>query len=77
MQKESLVMNRLKDKVAIIATEMIETVPPKVLQHIRERTPLARLGKPEDIAHAYLFLASDEATFINGTVLSVDGGIAL
>ncbi len=58
-----------------IATEMISTVPEKVLASIKERTPLQRLGEPSDIANAYLFLASDEAAFITGTVLSVDGGI--
>lgn len=57
------------------ATEMLATVPEKVLESVRERTPLRRLGKPEDIANAYLFLASDEAAFITGQVLSVDGGL--
>ncbi len=56
-------------------TDMISTVPEKVLESVRERTPLRRLGKPEDIANAYLFLASDEASFITGHVLSVDGGL--
>lgn len=60
-----------------IETEMVSTVPEKVLQMMRERTPLGRLGKPEDIANAYLFLASSEADFINGAVLSVDGGITI
>lgn len=57
------------------ATEMIQTVPQKVLDAVKERTPLRRLGEPEDIANAFLFLASDEATFITGQVLSVDGGL--
>ncbi|MCX7789899.1 MAG: 3-oxoacyl-ACP reductase FabG [Chloroflexaceae bacterium] len=57
------------------ATEMIATVPEKVLESVRERTPLRRLGTPEDIANAYLFLASDEASFITGVTLSVDGGL--
>ncbi len=60
-----------------IATEMVSTVPEKVLDMLKERTPLGRLGNPEDIANAYLFLASDEANFINGAVLSVDGGLVL
>jgi 3-oxoacyl-[acyl-carrier protein] reductase len=60
-----------------IATEMVSTVPEKVLDMLKERTPLGRLGEPEDIANAYLFLASDEAKFINGAVLSVDGGLVL
>jgi 3-oxoacyl-[acyl-carrier protein] reductase len=40
-------------------------------------TPLGRLGTPEDVAHAYLFLASEEAGFINGAVLTVDGGLVV
>ena len=60
-----------------IATEMITTVPEKVISGITDRTPLNRLGSPADIAHAYLFLASDEASFISGHCLSVDGGITI
>lgn len=60
-----------------IATEMVSTVPEKVLDMLKERTPLGRLGEPEDIANTYLFLSSDEAKFINGAVLSVDGGLVL
>lgn len=58
-----------------ISTDMIATVPEKVVESMRERTPLRRLGRAEDIANAYLFLASDEASFITGVVLSVDGGL--
>lgn len=58
-----------------IATEMVATMPEKVVNMMKEKTPLARLGKPEDIANAYCFLASEEASFINGAVLSVDGGV--
>lgn len=58
-----------------IATEMVATIPEKVLAAIKEKTALQRLGDPADIANAYLFLASDEAAFITGTVLSVDGGM--
>ncbi|MFN3872280.1 MAG: 3-oxoacyl-ACP reductase FabG [Ignavibacterium sp.] len=60
-----------------IATEMVSTVPEKVLDMLKEKTPLGKLGEPEDIANAYLFLSSDEAKFINGAVLSVDGGLVL
>jgi 3-oxoacyl-[acyl-carrier protein] reductase len=56
-------------------TEMMDGVPEKVLQGMRDKTPLGRLGKPRDIANAYLFLASDESDFVHGTVLSVDGGL--
>ncbi len=57
-----------------VETEMIETVPEKVIGMVVEKTPVRRLGKPEDIANAYLFLASDESGFVNGAVISVDGG---
>jgi len=58
-------------------TEMLQTVPEKILTAISEKTPLKRLGKPEDIANAYYFLASDEAAFVTGQVLSVDGGLVI
>lgn len=58
-----------------IVTGMTDKVPEKILHVMQERTPLQRLGQPTDIANAYLFLASDEASFINGAVLSVDGGL--
>ena len=60
-----------------IATEMVETVPEKVIDMLKEKTPLGKLGDPEDIANAYLFLVSDEAKYITGNVLSVDGGLVL
>ncbi|NTW02132.1 MAG: 3-oxoacyl-ACP reductase FabG [Oscillochloris sp.] len=58
-----------------IQTDMIATVPDKVIESMKERTPMRRIGIAEDIANAYLFLASDEASFITGTVISVDGGL--
>lgn len=60
-----------------IGTEMVESIPEKVVAGMVGRTPLARLGKPAEIADAYLWLASDSASFVNGTVLSVDGGLVL
>jgi 3-oxoacyl-[acyl-carrier protein] reductase len=60
-----------------IETDMTAKVPEKVLNQMKEDTPLKKLGKPKDIAAAYLFLASDEASFINGTVLNVDGGLVI
>ena len=60
-----------------IATEMVAAMPQKVLDVMAGKTPLARLGAPEDIANAYVWLASDAASFISGTVLSVDGGLVL
>jgi 3-oxoacyl-[acyl-carrier protein] reductase len=60
-----------------IATEMVLTVPENILNSLKEKTPLGRLGEPEDIANAYLFLASDEAAYINGALIQVDGGLVL
>ena len=60
-----------------VETTMVDTVPDKIMDSLKEKTPLQRLGKPEDIANAYLFLASDDAAFVTGTVLSVDGGLVL
>lgn len=58
-----------------IATEMTESMPEKVLEGMVKSTPLRRMGHPDDIANAYVFLASDEASFITGHVLRVDGGV--
>ncbi len=59
-----------------IATDMVKTIPEKVIQMMREKTALGRVGTPEDIANAYCFLASEEASFISGSVLSVDGALS-
>jgi 3-oxoacyl-[acyl-carrier protein] reductase len=58
-----------------IATEILRSMPEKVLEMMVSRVPSRRIGQPEDIANAFLFLASDEASYINGAVLSVDGGL--
>lgn len=60
-----------------ISTEMVALMPENVLASMREKVPIGRLGKPEEIASAFLFLASDEAAYINGAILSVDGGITI
>ena len=60
-----------------IATEMVRQMPEQILKSMVERTPVRRMGEPRDVANAYLFLASDEASFINGAVLSVDGGVVV
>lgn len=60
-----------------IRTEMLDSVPDKIIERMVAATPVGRLGTPQDIANAYAFLASDAAAFINGTVLSVDGGMVL
>lgn len=58
-------------------TEMIQKMPEKIIEGMVARTPLRRMGEPVDIANAYLFLASDEAGFISGITLRVDGGIVV
>ena len=58
-------------------TDMMKTVPDKVLDPIREKTMLRRLAKPKEIANGVLFLASDEASFVTGHTLSINGGLRL
>ncbi len=60
-----------------IQTDMIAGVPDKILDIMAEKVPLNRLGKPEDIANMYCFLASDEATYITGAIFNVDGGMTI
>ena len=60
-----------------IATEMVAAMPENVLDAMKAKVPVGRLGEPSEIASAYAFLASDEAAYINGTVLSVDGGMTV
>jgi 3-oxoacyl-[acyl-carrier protein] reductase len=59
------------------ATEMVAAMPEKIIEGMKARTPLGRMGQPRDIANAYVFLASDEASFITGETLRVDGGIVV
>jgi 3-oxoacyl-[acyl-carrier protein] reductase len=58
-----------------IATEMTDGVPEKVLTMIRDKTPLGRLGTAREVASVFVFLASDEAAYVHGAVISVDGGL--
>ncbi len=60
-----------------ILTEMVQKMPEKVLDGMAASTPLKRLGKPEEIAKVYAWLASDESSYVHGAVISVDGGIVL
>ncbi len=60
-----------------IATEMVKAMPENILQDIEKRSWLGRLGTPEEMANVYLFLASDEASYVNGVALEASGGISL
>jgi 3-oxoacyl-[acyl-carrier protein] reductase len=60
-----------------IETPILSTIPDKVIHDMKDRVPLKRLGQPEDVANVYAFLASDEASYINGTVIEVAGGLTL
>ncbi len=61
---------------AMLTPAMESNVPPDVLQMMKRHHILPRLGRPEDIADAVVFLASDRASFITGVTLPVDGGYA-
>lgn len=60
-----------------IQTPILNTIPSKVLDHMREQVPLRRLGNPEEIASVYAFLAGDDASYINGAVIEVSGGLTV
>ena len=60
-----------------VQTRLMEGIPERVLEGIVKRVPQARLGRPEEIANAYLWLASDQASYVNGHVLAVDGGAVI
>jgi 3-oxoacyl-[acyl-carrier protein] reductase len=60
-----------------VSTPILGKIPEKVLSALEERVPLGRLARPEEVANAFAFLASDEASYINGAVLEVRGGLTL
>jgi len=60
-----------------VATEILKAMPQKILDNMVEHTPLGRIGEPDDIANAYAWLASDQASFVTGHCLSVDGGVVV
>jgi 3-oxoacyl-[acyl-carrier protein] reductase len=60
-----------------IATPILSSMPEKVIKMMEEKVPLRRLGRPEEIANAYAWLASDEASYVNGVVIEVSGGCVL
>jgi 3-oxoacyl-[acyl-carrier protein] reductase len=60
-----------------IETPILGTIPDKVIAEMQQRVPLRRLGRPEEIASVYAFLASDEASYVNGAVIEVSGGMSV
>ena len=60
-----------------IKTDMTAGMPEKIIRMMGDKVPLKRWGRPEDVANAYTFLASDLASYITGTVLNVDGGVVV
>ena len=60
-----------------VATHILDTIPEKVLKEMEAHVPLKRLGQPEEIANVYAFLASDEASYVNGAVIEVSGGMSV
>lgn len=60
-----------------IATDILSAMPEKVIQGMEDKVPMRRLGKPEEVANLYAFLASDEASYINGAAIEITGGLTL
>ncbi len=60
-----------------VKTDMVKDMPQEVVSMMKEKSELHDIGDPKDIANAYFFLASEEARFVTGTVLSVDGGLTI
>ena len=60
-----------------IETPILKSMPEKVIKMMEEKVPLGRLGRPEEIANTYAWLASDEASYINGAVIEVSGGVTI
>lgn len=60
-----------------VATNILSTIPDKVLRALEEKVPLGRLARPEEVANTFAFLASDEASYINGAVIEVSGGLTI
>ncbi len=67
----------IESGIGFIETPMTIDLPEKVLDYMKNKTPLGRMGKPQDIADGVLFLASDNAAFITGQTLKIDGGLVI
>lgn len=81
---KSLARELAKDKIrvnavapGIIRTDMVAQLPEQMIQPLVSKIPIGRIGEPEDIANAFVFLSSDFASYITGAVLSVDGGVII
>ncbi len=61
----------------VIQTDMVKNVDPEVMEELRQETPLEQLGQPEQVANAIWYLASEQASFVTGTVLDVSGGFVM
>ncbi|MFN3402816.1 MAG: 3-oxoacyl-ACP reductase FabG [Cytophagaceae bacterium] len=72
LSKQGITVNAVAP--GFIETDSLSNIPENTIQSIKEKIPVGRLGKPEDISNAYLFLASDDSSYISGAVLNVDGG---
>ncbi len=73
--KKGITVNALAP--GYVMTEMVQKVPENILDKIRGKTPVRRLGQPDEIAAACAYLVSNEAAFINGAVINIDGGLVL
>ena len=73
--KEGIRVNAIAP--GFIQTDMTADMPEKIVRMMGDKVPLKRWGKPEDVANAYTFLASDDASYVTGTVLNVDGGVVV
>lgn len=60
-----------------VATDILDTVPEEILNQIKQACWLRRIGRPEELANVYAFLASDEASYVNGAAIEVSGGVSL
>ena len=57
----------------VTRTDMVAALPPEMVARVSASIPLGRVGEPEEVANAFVFLASDKASYITGAILSVDG----
>jgi len=61
----------------LILTDMVSPIPVKIKNNVINSIPIGKMGSPEDIAEAFIFLASDKGSYCNGTILDIDGGLSI